>query len=417
MIPHSTPPMRQPRQSRGFTIVEMMVALVVAMILLAGVYEVYTGSKRGYKYGEAVARAQEYARFATATLGTDMRMAGYVGCSDERLYNHIDLSDAGEDDMFDFRAGTAGWEYIGGTGTATWPEQTFPSGGTALNDFDPSDEDAGDWNNHASEDLPLSLENQVLAGSDVVLLKWAQEDTNLEVNNAAAAELTTPGPTGIEQGTLLLITNCKTADVFQKSNEYTAAGLARGTSAGFKPGNVEPEPVGGTGSNCDQLALSDAAPMVQSLAGLGCWSHDYGADANTQVLRASARAYFVGVRPSDQMPTLYRIRYDRGLQADGTAVLGREEIAEGVENMQVLYGEDVNGDGMPERYVTADRVTDHATVVALKVALLIRSLEEVKPIEESNTFDLLGTTITAPDDGRLRYVVTSTVKLRNKGKR
>jgi type IV pilus assembly protein PilW len=85
--------------------------------------------------------------------------------------------------------------------------------------------------------------------------------------------------------------------------------------------------------------------------------------------------------------------------------------------MQVLYGEDVNGDGMPERYVTADRVSDHATVVALKVALLIRSLEEVKPIEESINYDLLGTTIRAPNDARLRYVVTSTVKLRNKGKR
>jgi type IV pilus assembly protein PilW len=65
------------RKQRGFTLVEIMVALAIAIILLVGVYSVYLASKRGYALQDGLARQQENGRFAVEFLNRDLRMAGY----------------------------------------------------------------------------------------------------------------------------------------------------------------------------------------------------------------------------------------------------------------------------------------------------------------------------------------------------
>ncbi len=65
------------RRQRGFTLVEIMVALAIAIILLVGVYSVYLASKRGYALQDGLARQQENGRFAVEFLNRDLRMAGY----------------------------------------------------------------------------------------------------------------------------------------------------------------------------------------------------------------------------------------------------------------------------------------------------------------------------------------------------
>jgi len=50
-----------------------------------------------------------------------------------------------------------------------------------------------------------------------------------------------------------------------------------------------------------------------------------------------------------------------------------EELVEGVENMQLLYGEDTDGDGAANRYRSAANIDDFRDVVSVKVGLLVRS--------------------------------------------
>ena len=60
-----------------------------------------------------------------------------------------------------------------------------------------------------------------------------------------------------------------------------------------------------------------------------------------------------------------------------TTTTAGQVIAEGVEDMQILYGIDSNADGVANQYVALPNVSDWASVVSTKVALLVNSVETV----------------------------------------
>ena len=65
-----------PRQ-QGFSLLEIMVALVLGLVLLGGTITLYASSKDSYRLQENVAGMQENARFAIHALRRDVEMAGY----------------------------------------------------------------------------------------------------------------------------------------------------------------------------------------------------------------------------------------------------------------------------------------------------------------------------------------------------
>ena len=67
-----------PRQ-RGFSLVELMVALTIGSFLIIGAVTVYVQSRNSYTVNETVARLQENARFALSTIEPDIRLANYWG--------------------------------------------------------------------------------------------------------------------------------------------------------------------------------------------------------------------------------------------------------------------------------------------------------------------------------------------------
>ncbi len=64
-------------QQTGFTLVELMIALVVGLILTSGILQVYLSNKQAYRTNEALARIQEDSRLLSDMLGRNIRMAGY----------------------------------------------------------------------------------------------------------------------------------------------------------------------------------------------------------------------------------------------------------------------------------------------------------------------------------------------------
>lgn len=89
-------------------------------------------------------------------------------------------------------------------------------------------------------------------------------------------------------------------------------------------------------------------------------------------------------------------------------------LLNGVENFQVLYGEDVNGDGSADRYVPSDfPYLSMNNVVSMRVAFLLRSNEQVKVTPTTTTYNLLGTGYTTPSDRYLRQQISFTVGFRN----
>jgi type IV pilus assembly protein PilW len=64
----------------GMSLIELMIAMVIGLVLMAGVISVFVSSKRGYSTNTAVAQIQENARFALGFVTPVVRMAGYAGC-------------------------------------------------------------------------------------------------------------------------------------------------------------------------------------------------------------------------------------------------------------------------------------------------------------------------------------------------
>ncbi len=101
-------------------------------------------------------------------------------------------------------------------------------------------------------------------------------------------------------------------------------------------------------------------------------------------------------------PTLWR-----------TEFVERQELIEGIEQMQILFGIDIDKNGFPNQYVTSDNVTDFNEVVAVRIMLLLHSLNEVISDEGAQTYTFNKLTTTAADK-RIRQVFSTTVALRNR---
>lgn len=126
------------------------------------------------------------------------------------------------------------------------------------------------------------------------------------------------------------------------------------------------------------------------------------------------RIYFVAANnsPGDGIPTLKR------LQMVGTSWTTSPEvfpIADGVEEFQVLYGVDTDGNGNVESYVTAPTtVQNWRDVMTAKVSMLIRNAEKTRGYSDEAIMYTVGTkSIAGSGDGYKRHVFGATIEMRN----
>jgi prepilin-type N-terminal cleavage/methylation domain-containing protein len=67
------------RRHAGFSLIELMIAMVLGIILTAGVVTLFVHSRQSFSQDENVARMQDEGRFALQEIARDLQMAGYVG--------------------------------------------------------------------------------------------------------------------------------------------------------------------------------------------------------------------------------------------------------------------------------------------------------------------------------------------------
>lgn len=111
------------------------------------------------------------------------------------------------------------------------------------------------------------------------------------------------------------------------------------------------------------------------------------------------------------------------LQCLGGGNASPQPIIPGVESMQILYGEDTDGDTFANVYRRANQVAIWDNVVAVRVGLLLNSGEPVLAEPDTTEYAVLDAPPTAPLDDpgtaideRLfsRRVFTTTIQLRNR---
>ncbi len=339
------------RNQRGVGLIEVMVALMLGTMVVAAVAQVFVGTKTGYRMEEGLSRLQENGRLAMEFPSYDIRLAGYTGCSSLDQITPNSILDPTFYPGFTYDASVA----VSG-------HQYNGSGWTP-----------------ALPAVLSGLASPPLANTDVVRAQMGSScDAYLTGNMGAAnanIQITVPNSCNFVAGDALLITDCADADLF----------AATAVSAS---GTIE------TIAHASNLNTTNFL------------SKAYGPDA--EVMRFESVSYYIanGVNGG---PSLWRLNHDRAVGGNNP-----QELVEGVENLQVLYGEDTDADRYAETYVSASAVTDWANVVSVRLALLVDSIEISNTALDTATYDLLGTVIDPVDDRLLRKVFRGTVSLRNR---
>jgi type IV pilus assembly protein PilW len=383
----------RPNEQQGYTLVELLVAITLGLLLTAAVVQSYLATRQTSRVTEGVSRIQENARFALHFLTKGIRNAGYSGCIG-RIRNKLN----GDPSHFlSFQASVQGWEYTG-TATGDSGDNAFQLSGVPL--VLPSEGSA--WSQApggSNTNLPATLIGRVVAGSDVIYFKnFAELDLTIESHNDSSTPIVVQSAHGLENNSIMLVGNCSEAELFQHLSNGNGNQVSINASEGNGIGDPGNRHTGSTNS----------------------WSRDY--DVNDTFFGFSQTYFYIGRGPSG-LPSLFRYSSGLPFSAETPAIVNAklEELVEGVETMQLLYGEDVTGDDHPNRYVSAHQVSDWNAIVSVRVGLLFMSPNAATDQDQS---DALGTPYTLLDgidfthansDLTLRYALNSTIKLRNRG--
>lgn len=130
-------------------------------------------------------------------------------------------------------------------------------------------------------------------------------------------------------------------------------------------------------------------------------------EVGDQVLRHTTVWYYVG----DDAGTPALFRSSDLINTNDTPFL------RGVENMQVLYGEDTDQDGLVDDFLQAQNVTNWRDVLSVRVALLVRSEQEqgsTPGFFASHDYNVLDHNhVVNPNSRFSRRLYTTTVRIRN----
>lgn len=93
-----------------------------------------------------------------------------------------------------------------------------------------------------------------------------------------------------------------------------------------------------------------------------------------------------------------------------------EVLVDGIETMNVVYGEDTSGDDTANTYVTRDLVADWNNIVSVRIALLAAGEPNTLDVAQAITYNLNGVAYPAANDRTPRRVFNTTIPLRNRSK-
>lgn len=335
----------------GFSLVELMVAITLSLLLLTGVVAIFSSSRVSFESNDQLSRIQETGRFALEVMARHVRSAGFSGCARQPKYVSTALNNP-----------TAlQWNFLEG----------------AVRGYDAS-------GNNWTPALDGSISG-VLPGTDVLVVRGPRLDAEPTQLTAALTDpqqpLVVASTSGFRAtGDVVMAYSCEAQAVFFAKPSGTS--LTHRVD-GEEPGN--------------QAATT---------------SFPFG--LNTEVIPIETVVYYVAASqgatpPNNTLPL-------------GTTSLWRrvglsnpEELIQGVENMQLEFGMDNDGDRIVDTYVPAAAATNWQRAVAVRVALLVRSIEQYGTDTDRRSYQLLtNTTVNPPGDRRLREVFTTTISVRNR---
>ena len=347
------------QRDAGFSLVEVLVALAIGMVIVLAVSQVFVSNRTAYRQAEALGRIQENGRFVLDALGSDIRMAGAIGCKKDNAPNtggdgypkNIALPTSDKFLLLD--RGITG--YKAGTGA--------PPDGLA-------------W-------------SEAKTGSSVIAIKYADSAVaNVRTDLASvSSNIELDGnPAAFAAGEVLVISDCESANVFRPGS-VSAGYMLPGTAV-----NITHTTTGNTTADFVVAYLKGA-----------------------EVSRLVSRIYYIGNGSGGcSVDALCR----KNLTLDnGTPVMATEEFIPQIEAFDLLYGvdTDANADGSANKYVEALDVTNWNRVASVQVNVLAQSKDNDLIVKNPASYWYKGQTQTASvaTDRRLRRGFTQIFTVRN----
>jgi len=383
----------QSQQTDGFSLIELMVALALGLIVIAGVLQLFAGSRQTFSSNEGMARLQENVRFALDEIKTSVRGAADFGFCGTRPTptQHLNPAAGWQQAVFGAQESVMGWEFNGtGMNTSLTIQPDYPTASANSWSTVPRQLDGSTPTLTLPAVFSASATVRPVAGSDIIIVRRLipiPAVTSDASTTPIDATINLTGAAGLANGDLALVTDCTGADLFRnRSTTGTVLSRAAGGGCGQCPDN--------------QAVVGDWASLH---------------DLHLQVYRVQITAYYVGFNTTREQPGLYR------MDLSGCPCGTLEEVVDGVENLQALYGYSLpaaqGGDGKSVaggNWLTAAQFNDWWPVIGARVALLQRSPDRLGMQSVQRQFNLLGTVVTHPLDANLRHDASATLAFRNR---
>lgn len=174
----------------GLSLVELMVGMLLALMILAGVVSMLASSRKTYEATDQLSRIQENGRYALNQIVHDLRSAGYIGCARGVVNTNTTLNDANI--LWNMAVPVQGFNWVS----------------------------AGTWDPALGTDTATVTPNR-LDGSDILVVRGPRRDSlPVKLTTSMAAtdadlQVTTVSPAPLSAGDTVMIADCEGRAFFQ----------------------------------------------------------------------------------------------------------------------------------------------------------------------------------------------------------
>lgn len=348
-------------RQRGVSLIEMMLAMLLGLLVVAAAGGMFLANKRVYGSTETLNRIQENGRVAFELMSRDIREAGATPCGRSAKFVNM-LKNADNGWWSGFQQGLAGYD-----GSQTAPGTTT---GTAAT------------NRVAGTDaIDLHGAN---AGDDYVIVDHTTPSAEIQVNKTD----------GLSDGEIIVACNTSYALIFQITGVQTSAKKIQHQGGNGTPGNCGQEFQHKQPTSCSGASN----PYGYCFTGKTSNQCDKFSDSPAVLAKIQSVRWYIGNNGRGSR-SLYRARLSNTTNGATPNIVQPEEIAEGVRNLQIEYR--VAGS---TNYQPATAIADWSTVNAVRLTL------EVEGVKGA----LSGQYIKGTDGEALSQSFTHVVAIRNR---
>ena len=308
---------KSPRNMGGFTLIELMIALLLGLLVVGAASSLFLSNRRVYGTSEAVSRIQENQRSAFEMFSRDVREAGGNPCT-RNIVNMLDTSKPRGEYYDRWQDGISGRNAVG------------PDG---------------------ADEITLSQAN----GASIRVTANDSPSANIDVSSTA----------GLAVNDILMVCNAEVASIFQ------ATQLPSGNSIQHNSGNGDP-------GNLAKPFQIDQAAFDASVGGANAPGYCFLPEnpKNPNCLNEPSNSPVQVIKPYSVRWYLAdngrggRSLYRQVVTNGGATVSPADEISEGVTNMQFTYKVGANA-----AYVDASAVTSWREVSAVHAQITFAAVE------------------------------------------